>query len=148
MKNFVFVVLVLTTSNAFAGLTKWTDEQGRIHYSDGAPPVRAQAVTTLPNASPLAPAVSPSPAPVVSKAAQPDATATRKAAADKAAQEVALKEQNRVNCAGAKQNLANLADGMRISSIDPNTGERSFMSDEQRQQNIAQAQQQISQYCQ
>jgi len=73
--------------------------------------------------------------------------AAKKAAAAQAEQEAALKAQNQTNCLAARQNLANLKDGMRISAVDPSTGEHSFLDDAQRAKSTEEAQQQISKFC-
>ena len=53
MKKYLFAFLILSATNADAGLNKWVDEQGKIHYSDQPPPVGAEA-STLRNAPPPA----------------------------------------------------------------------------------------------
>lgn len=153
-RSLIVLLLIVSGSSYAAAANKWTDADGKVHYSDQSPPVHAKSKTTLNLNTPDVPvAISGvSGVPVTGKPAKngdPAKTAVdKKAAADKAAQEAAIKEQNKANCANAKQNLANLNDGMRIAVIDPTTGERSYLDDAQRQSKVNDAQQQISKYCQ
>ncbi len=70
----------------------------------------------------------------------------KKDAADKAAQEQALKEQNQANCDALKQSLKTLQLAIPLVEIKA-SGERSYVTDEQKQQRIAKAQQDISTFC-
>ena len=63
-------------------------------------------------------------------------------AAQKQAEAAAIKE----NCIAARKSLSILQEGMRMVEID-DKGERFYLNDEQRQQRIARAQQDISTYC-
>ena len=38
MKKFLLILLMLASANAFAGLSKWVDADGKVHYSDQPPP--------------------------------------------------------------------------------------------------------------
>ncbi len=155
MNKYLIVALMFFSGSSLAAANKWIDDQGRVHYSDQIPPAHAKDQSTVYTSTPAIP-VDASPVsgvPASDKAATAKGetkndSAAKKAAADKAAQEAAMKAQNQANCLGAKQNLANLKDGMRIATIDPNTGERSYMDDAQRQKSMDDAQQQISKFCQ
>ncbi len=156
MKKYLLLLSMLAAGNSFAA-NKWIDEQGNVHYSDQLPPAHVKAKSALNFSTPAVPvaASSVTGASTVASASGVSAAgktaadaAAKKAAADKAVQDAANKAQNQANCINAKQNLANLKDGMRIAVIDPNTGERSYMDDTQRQQSVDTAQQQISKYCQ
>jgi uncharacterized membrane-anchored protein len=65
----------------------------------------------------------------------------------KAAEEQARKDAQKSACAAAQQNLRTLQEDMRMVEVNAN-GERSFVSDEQRQQRIAQTQKDINTHCQ
>ena len=155
MNKYLIVALMILSGSSFAVTNKWIDDQGMVHYSDQIPPAHAKDQSTIHTSTPAAPvAASPvSGVPASGKpAAEPGAAkndaAAKKAAAEKAAQEAAIKEQNKANCLAATQNMANLKDGMRIATIDPKTGERSYLDDAQRQKSMDDAQQQISKFCQ
>ena len=156
MKKYLFILLMLSSAQAVADLRKWVDENGKVQYSDQPPPANANAKTlrftsstpALTSASGVAASSVP---PAVKTLAEREAELkkaqkTKKEAADKAAQEQALKEENQANCDALKQNLRTLQDGMRLVEVNAN-GERSFVTDEQRQQRIAKAQQDISTNC-
>ncbi|MBI3223418.1 MAG: DUF4124 domain-containing protein [Nitrosomonadales bacterium] len=154
MKNSLFVLLLLCAVNAHAGLSKWVDAEGNVHYSDMPPPANAQAKTlrAVPAAGAAAQEAKPGSAPSAAKtyvereAELKKAQLAKKEAADRAAQEQAAAQAQAENCAAARQNLRTLQEMPRISELDAN-GERIFLSDEQRQQRIEKAQQTISSLC-
>lgn len=153
MNKYLLILLTLLTAQAHAA-SKWIDEQGKVHYSDQLPPVHAKSKATLNIAdTPLTTAPAASAVSGVSATNKPATDAKKpaldkKAAAEKAALDASNKEIKQSNCTAAKQNLANLKDGMRIATIDPTTGERSYLDDAQRAKSIDEAQQQISKNCQ
>ena len=51
------------------------------------------------------------------------------------------------NCNNARSQLKALQEGQRIARVDPNTGERSFLSDEDRPAEIANAQKAVASWC-
>ncbi len=51
------------------------------------------------------------------------------------------------NCSDARAQLKQLQEGMRISKIDPNTGERSFLEDKDRPAEVANAQKSVDSWC-
>ena len=51
------------------------------------------------------------------------------------------------NCNDARAQLKQLQDGMRISRMDPNTGERSYLEDKDRPAEIANAQKSVESWC-
>ncbi|MDD4977700.1 MAG: DUF4124 domain-containing protein [Gallionella sp.] len=160
MSKYLVIFLLMFGSTAYAAANKWIDASGQVHYSDKMPPQQAVGVKTIGPNTPDAPiftaasgvpAASGVAASNTKAAAEKDPAkeaAAKKAAAAKAEQEAAIKAQNQANCAGAKQNMANLKDGMRIATVDPTTGERSFMDDAQRAKSMEDAQQQVSKFCQ
>lgn len=151
MKNYLFILLMLSSASAVAELNKWVDANGKVHYSDQPPPANVKA-KTLRSASDAAGSASTSSAPAAPKtiaereAELKKAQQAKKEAADKAAQEQAKKEVRKTNCTAAQQGLRTLQEGTRIVEIDAN-GERSYLDDKQRQQRIVKAQQDISTFC-
>lgn len=159
MRNPLFLLLLLCSVNAFAGLNKWVDAEGKVHYSDQPPPANVQAKTlrTAPAAAQdtgnaATQSIKPANAPAAAKtyvereAELKKAQLAKKEAADKAAQQQAAAEARATNCATAQQNLRTLQEMPRISEIDP-SGERVFLSDEQRQQRTEKAQQTVNSAC-
>ena len=156
MKKIMLILLVLTSASAFAGLSKWVDTDGKVHYSDQPPPANVKA-TVLRSTSGMAAPAATGDAAASSAPAAPKTIAEREAelkkaqqakkeAADRAAQKQAEVEAREANCIAARKNLSMLQGGMRMMEID-DKGERFYLNDEQRQQRIAKAQQDISTYC-
>ncbi|TAN72328.1 MAG: DUF4124 domain-containing protein [Gallionella sp.] len=147
MKNYLFILLMLSGANAFAGLNKWVDENGKVHYSDQPPPANVKSETlrsTSAAASASAPAA---PKTIAEREAElKKARQAKKEAAEKAAKEQAAAEAIEANCAAARQNLRTFQSGIRMAEVDAK-GERSYLSDEQRQQRIAKAQQDVGTFC-
>lgn len=153
MNKYLLILLVLSSANAFAGLNKWVDENGKVHYSDQPPPANVTAKTlrsapgpadTSDTAASSAPAA---PKTIAEREAElKKAKQAKKEAADKAAKEQVAAETAKTNCAAAQQNLRTLQSGMRMVEVDAK-GERSYLSDEQRQQRITNVQNDISKFC-
>lgn len=148
MKNSLLLLLLFYVGNAFSASYRWVDENNRVHYSDQ-PPGKHTTAKLLPSVSGGTAAAS-TPAPtrsLVERAAElKKKAASGQEAADKAAQEQAQKDAFKANCDTARRNLATLQDGIRLVEMDAN-GERSYLTDEQRQQRTVKAQQDISEYC-
>jgi multidrug efflux pump subunit AcrA (membrane-fusion protein) len=144
MKRLLPVFLILTAANADAELSKWVDEQGKVHYSDR-PPVGVEA-TPVRAAPP--PAIEPAP---------PKSYIEREAELRKAQQSEAEKAQEatrrqssaeieKANCNAAQQTVRSLQQDGRIVEYDE-AGERRFLGDDERQQRIAEAQAEIEKWC-
>ena len=156
MKKFLLILLMLASTTAFAGLSKWVDADGKVHYSDQPPPANVKAKTLRVTSEAAAP-VSASGVAAASAPAAPKTIAEREAelrkvqqakkeAADKAAQEQGKIEAEKAYCDAAQQNLRVLQEGMRMVEIDAK-GERFYLDDEQRRQRIEKVQQDIKIYC-
>lgn len=152
--------LAIFLALAFSGVAlaqtyKWTDQNGRVQYGD-TPPGDASNVTRLKVPSGSAPTP---PAAVEGKkdAAGKDKPVTpeqafqkrqqeRAEADQKAAQERAQAEQNRVNCEQARASVRQLESGQRVSTMNA-AGERIFLDDSQRADQLARAQRSAAEWC-
>lgn len=149
MSRFLLILLILTSANTFAAVSKWVDAQGQVHYSDMAPlEEKAETLRSTSDSEGIkatsAPAV---PKTIAEREAElKKAQQAKKEAADNAAQKQAKEETKKANCTSAQQNLRNLQDGIRLIEVDAK-GERSIVGDEERQQRITRAQQDVSTYC-
>ncbi|MGZ8256756.1 MAG: DUF4124 domain-containing protein [Gallionella sp.] len=145
--NKLLVMLLLVSNCSFAA-TKWIDEKGQTHYTDQLPPtsVRAQSVKGSKDMAPVAASSAVEETKTVPLAPQEQAR-IKQEAADKLALEASQKKVKTANCTSSQQNLANLKDGMRVATIDPKTGERSYMEDDERAAKVSQYQQDIKKYC-
>ena len=91
MKKILLILLMLAGTNAYAGINKWVDADGKVHYSDQPPPVNVKSQQTL-RATSDAVAAAPASAPAAPKsiaereAELKKAQQAKKEAADKAAQ--------------------------------------------------------------
>lgn len=154
MSKFLLIFLMLASANAFAEVNKWVDDQGRVHYSDQAPPpeVQARALRSASEGTGSASGVAGTNAPAASgsfveqEAALKKGQQAKQAAAEQAAQKQAAADALKANCANAQQNLRTLQSGARMMEINA-SGERSYIDDTQRQQRIDKAQQDISNLC-
>jgi len=134
------------SAHAHADLYKWTDAQGKVHYSDQPPTAKAQLIKN-------------------GAAGQADATAQATQSLDakdqayqkrrKEAEEARTKaekeaEQARVrreNCAKARNNLSTLQNSPRVYSTDA-AGQRTYMDDAARARELASSQKAVSDFCQ
>ncbi len=142
MKNYLLILLLLSSTSAFAALNKWIDANGQVQYSDGPPPANIKAKTIH---SDSAATQSASSVPDTSKSNTKSVVDADNTTAAKAAQQ-AKEKADKERCAATQQNLRTLQDGIRIVEVDAK-GERSFLDDAQRQQRITKAQQDIGTYC-
>lgn len=154
-KYYLLISLLLATANAFAALNKWVDAEGHVHYSDTPPP--ANAAKVLRTSPGMEGSKSTEESDASSAPAAPKSMAEREAelkkaqqgkkeAADKAAKQQADADAKKTYCDSLRQNLRTLQEGIRMVEVDAQ-GNRSYLEDEQRQQRIAKAQQDLSANC-
>ena len=149
---------------------KWRDKSGHVQYSDLPPPSGTSDSDILARPSPTArrpaptttAAVAPQPgaasAPGAAAASAPRSAADaeleakrKKAEADAAAK--AKADQERVaalradNCSRAKAQLTTLESGIRLAQTNPKTGEREFLDDKQRADEVRRTRDAISENC-
>lgn len=150
MKRFLVVVtLSLLSASAHAGLVKWVDSDGKVHYSD-APPTPDATTQAVPNFTGKdqggsSPAYTPK-SYAEREAEMKKAKLSKDEAEQKKAQQKAQEEAKKSNCAAARENARVLQDSPRVVTYDAN-GERSFMDDETRAQRLSEAQKVISENC-
>lgn len=155
MKTLTAVLVALAVCGSASAQTyRWTDQNGRVQYGD-MPPGDAANVTRLRAPSGSA---APTPAPEAKKdPAAKDKPLTpeqafqkrqqeRADADQKAAQERAQAEQNRANCEQARASVRQLESGQRVSTIN-SAGERVFLDDSQRADQLARAQRSAAEWC-
>ncbi|MFM2408345.1 MAG: hypothetical protein RL358_1087 [Pseudomonadota bacterium] len=148
--NKFLIAFLLISSSSFAA-SKWVDEQGRTHYTDQPAPSHARTSSEFKEvkesivsvATPSVPASNAAKGAIDSK----ELAKNKQQAADKLALEATQKREKTANCAASQQNLANLKDGIRIATIDPKTGERAYMEDDERAAKTTQYQNDVKKYC-
>jgi Domain of unknown function (DUF4124) len=157
----LFAMLIgagLVVLPAAAQTYKWTDANGKVHYSDQPPPASAKEQSTVKLRNP--PAATPPASPATDKDA-PEAkaktyieqeadfrkrqveTAEREAAEKKKAVDAAEKKQN---CEQARAQLKNLQSGGRITRSNTN-GEREYLNDAQIAQEIERGKKSVDGWC-
>ena len=149
MIKYLLLLLILTSTNAFAEINKWVDSNGKVHYSDQPPPpdVKPKALRSFSDTQDSASSSVAAPKTIAEREAEmKKAQKTKKEADDKASQKKAIADAQQASCNIAQQNLRALQDGIRMVEIDAK-GERSFLDDQQREQGIAKAEKDISNYC-
>ncbi len=150
MKYCMAILLTLVSFNAAAGLTKWVDSQGVVHYTDEPPPPNVKAQTlNAPSTSTGIPAASGPAAPKTIYEQESELNKEKKAkeeAAQKAAKKQEEEAQKRQACEQARNQVAMLQNAPRVATYDA-AGERTYLDDAQRQQRIDEAQAAVSKYC-
>jgi len=151
MKRILVIAAALAVSTgAWAQLYKWKGQDGRMQYGDTPPP--GVAATPMGGRSAAAPASeAPKAGDPGDKALSPDAAfrkrqAERQAAEEKAAKEREQAQAKKENCERAQGQLRTLESGMRMTTTNA-AGERVFIDDEQRAQEMQRAQKAVSGWC-
>ena len=146
---------------------KWRDKSGHVQYSDLPPPagtpdqdILGRPSPNLRRSTPSATVAAPSSAPSGALAGASAAAHTvdaeleakrKKAEADAAARAKADQEKNAAaradNCNRAKAQLATLESGIRLVQTNPKTGEREFLDDKQRADEVRRSRDVIGSDC-
>jgi hypothetical protein len=146
-KLLLLAVLLAFSAGAAAQTYKWVDKDGKVRYGDTPPPdAKVQRLKPPPG-----PAAAPAAAPEGKKPLSPEAAFRKrqqeKADADeKATKERELAERKRENCENAQGRLRLLESGARITTTN-RQGEREFISDEARAQDIERTRKAVSEAC-
>lgn len=152
MRQLLAIFLMLAAAASHAGITRWVDADGKVHFSDQPPPPTAKSQKTLDIKS----------SPAAAKNS-PDAKGGEKSLAEKElefrkrrveAEENAAKlardheeaKRKTENCAQARSQLRALQDGQRMARYDEK-GERVFLEDSARAKAIDEAQQAVDSWC-
>lgn len=144
LQHIALLVLLAIGAPAMAGMYKWVDEQGNVHYSQQPPP--GQQAETV-KAPPPPPSGAADEAARWKKQAEDfeERQADRAKAADEAQKAEAQEEQRKANCEIARKNLQTLTSRGQISIKEGDTYRR--LPEEERQAKIAEAQKQVDEFC-
>ena len=150
MKAFILLLLVLLSATVYAGSSKWVDEQGKVHYSDNPPKHNAKVQQlkfrdTISTQPPAEDGFEPR----STEDMEADLKRGKEARAAKEKKDEQLRAQTeakQINCANARANLSAMQQTGRMFKTDAN-GERVYMDDSQRQQQIEAAQARVSEMC-
>jgi hypothetical protein len=133
---------------AHAGLNKWVDENGKMHYSDSPPAnTKVESVRNVAGKGQESTAADPSPKNYVQREAElKKARLEKREATEKAKQENTQNEERKQNCALARENIRALESGVRLTTYDEN-GERRFMDDAEHAQRLNNAREAVRNNC-
>lgn len=153
MRQLIAIVslLVVATSTS-AGITRWVDANGKVHYSDQPPPATAKSQKQLDiKTAPSAPQATPDKNDGEKSLAERELEFRKRRveaeeAVAKQAKDQAEAKRKQDNCAQARRQLQALQDGQKISHYDEK-GERVFMEDSARPKAIQEAQQTVDSWC-
>jgi hypothetical protein len=150
MKHCLAVIALFVFSlTAHAGLNKWVDADGKVHYSDTPPPenVKTETVRNIAGKGQAeAPATYSSKSYAEREAELKKSKQTKEEAATKKAQEEAEAETKKRNCTASQNNLRMLQETSRIVTYDANGG-KVYLDEAAREQRLNEARKNISTYC-
>ncbi len=133
MRMLFLTIMMIFASSASAGLYKWVDNEGNVHYSQKRP-VNQQFKRLK----------APPPAPDNAKPLYKPGTPATESGKTAAAETAKNKEIRAKNCAQAKKSLSNFQIHRRMRDKDGNV---TTIDDNVRAKNIKDAQNAISNYC-
>ena len=148
----VFVSAFFVATNGYCDVYKWVDSDGTVHYSDQpAPATTPEQTLNIRSGTTTGPDAGANKAPANKSYIEQDAEfRKRQVEADekRAKEQKALADaQNRQkNCDMAMANMRALQSGQRITRTN-DQGERYYLDDSQRQQDIATTQKSIDSWC-
>jgi flagellar biosynthesis GTPase FlhF len=145
----LIVITLLLQSPVFADIYKWIDDSGEVHYTQ-TPPPGGIATENIQGAPPPAESAQINDAEQQKLQQQLDAYEERRAEQQKQQstenQRREVAEIDKENCSAAQANLANLQQGGVKRYLTP-AGEVIRLTEEDRQQRISEAQEQVEKYC-
>lgn len=153
MRQLLTIVSMLAlVTTAQAGVTRWVDAEGKIHYSDQPPPPTAKSQKSLDlKNNPALPKATPDSKDGEKSLAEKDLESRkRKVQAEESAAKQAKDQEEaksrKANCAQARNQLQALQEGQRMSKFDEK-GERVFLEDKDRAHAIEEAKKSADSWC-
>jgi hypothetical protein len=157
LRVLVFGLMLVVAAGASAQLYRWVDKDGKVRYSD-TPPPGVKATTLRPPPGSSAPAPAPDGVAAAKDAKKGPLTPAEQEAdfrkrqmqaqkarekEDQASRDALAKQDN---CARARESLASLESGQRITRAGAD-GERYYIDDAQRAAEIEKARQSVNSWC-
>src|SRR5450759_4843726 len=147
MKRLLIGCAAILAAGAAAGqVLECVDAKGKKEYAQTCPPGTVKE-TKLMKSSPGGPSGAAAKSLAEREAGFRKRSMERQEADAKAEKEKAESKIAERNCTDARAQLRQLQDGLRIARIDPNTGERSYLTDEERPAEIANARKAVASWC-
>jgi hypothetical protein len=147
----IFLMLALATV-AQAGVTRWVDAEGKVHYSDQPPPPTAKSQKTLDlKTSPALPIAAPDNKGGEKSLAEKDLESRKRRVqaeetAAKQAKDQEEEKSRKANCEQARNQLQAFQEGQRIAKFDEK-GERVFLEGNDRALAIEEAKKTVDSWC-
>lgn len=150
MRTAIAIALLIAAAPASAQLLKCVGKDGKVEYAAQCPPGTKEQQTGIRNDPG---AIKSAPPPQQKSLAEREAEFRKRQmegaeAREKADKKATESAQNQEACMNAKATLAALQGGERVSKIDPKTGERLFIQDDERPAEVARAQALVKNNCQ
>jgi hypothetical protein len=144
----LLATLALICLNAHAGLNKWVDAEGKVHYSDTPPPdAKTESVRSIAGKDQAGGQSGYTPKSLAERDAEwKKNKAAKEEAAQKQSQQNEQSQVKKQNCENARQNVRTLEEGGRVVTYDAN-GEKSYMDDEARAKRLEEARKAVSSNC-
>jgi len=157
LRVLVFGLMLVVAAGASAQLYRWVDKDGKVRYSD-TPPPGVKATTLRPPPGSSAPAPAPDGVAAAKDAKKGPLTPAEQEAdfrkrqmqaqkarekEDQASRDALAKQDN---CARARESLASLESGQRITRAGAD-GERYYIDDAQRAAEMEKARQSVNSWC-
>jgi hypothetical protein len=146
VKTAIALVLLIAAAPASAQMLKCIGKDGKVEYATQCPPGTKEQQTGIRN-EPGKITTPPQKSAVEREAdykkRKAESVEDKKKAEEKAAETAVTREQ----CDNARANLKGLQEGQRVVRLDPKTGERIFVQDEERPAEIARAQKAVDANC-
>jgi hypothetical protein len=143
-RSFAILLLGALPGMAAAAVYKWVDENGQVQYTQTPPPGGVQATEIKPPPEPADPDSYMKQEEALEKSLE-ERRAARESAAKEAAEEADFEKQKAQRCEAAKHRLAQ-AEYPRTNFIEPD-GTQRRATEEERQQQIQDAQAQVKEFC-
>ena len=140
MKRFLIPLIFIACNSSAAGIQKWTDESGNVHYGD-TPPVKAQTQSISVSRPPSNPG---KPLPRFTGSSTEKKTTETKAEQKK--QDRTTDEVNKQACEKAKANL-DIISRSSIIRLKQNDGTERVLSDEEVDKRRLKLEKDVKQYC-
>ena len=143
---------MLVTQAAMGQIMECVDAKGNKEYAQTCPPGTVKETKLMKGGTGASSPSTGTSAPAAKSLAERNAefrkrNMERQEAEAKAEKAKAESKDAERNCNNARSQLKALQEGQRIARVDPNTGERSFLSDEDRPAEIANAQKAVDSWC-
>lgn len=143
---------MLVAGAAFGQILECVDAKGNKEYAQSCPPGTVKETKLMKGGTGASSPSTGASAPAAKSAAERDVefrkrNMDRQEAETKAEKARAESRNAERNCDNARSQLRALQEGYRMARIDPNTGDRAYISDENRQAEIANAQKVVDDWC-